>query len=185
VQPARRRQTANLRLGRNSSTGATYFVTACTTHRRPLFASPDAAACGRQVLERTVTDGDVAWLAATVMPDHVHALFELSDRLSLGQVLAKVKGLVSRNLSPGESIWQENVFEHQLREAESAEDYALYIFMNPYRAALLPITQPWPWWICSQPMRFRFLEGLDARGVPPAEWLEWDETLGGTIVVGE
>ena len=91
-------------------------------------------------------------------------------------------------------------FEHRLRASkhprsklrgtgpkgnEDAEGYAFYIFMNPYRAGLMTVTESWPGWIRSDAKRFRFLDALDENGAPPAEWLNRDETAGGTIVTGE
>src|SRR5438552_11166460 len=95
--PHARRQTAELRKGRLSLPGARYFVTACTADRRPIFAAPQIAALASATLFRLVRDGDVEWLAGTVMPDHVHLLFALGARLSLDRTLAKLKGLISRN----------------------------------------------------------------------------------------
>ena len=44
---------------------------------------------------RTLQDaGDLILLAATVMPDHVHALFILEDRLPFERVMAKYKHLL-------------------------------------------------------------------------------------------
>jgi REP element-mobilizing transposase RayT len=102
------RQTGRLRFGRQSLSGACYFVTACTRSRKPIFAEAPAAANARNILSRLVGDGDARWLAGTVMPDHIHCLFELGARLSFAECLAKVKGLISRTLSSGASVWQEN-----------------------------------------------------------------------------
>jgi REP element-mobilizing transposase RayT len=182
--PIPHRKTGDLRIGRYSMPGARYFVTACTASRRPVFIEASSAATAHKLLLRLVTDRDVRWLVASIMPDHIHLLFELGERLSLEQCLAKTKGLISRALSPGGSIWQENAFEHRLRPHEHSESYAFYIFMNPYRAGLVPITESWPWWICTDAKGFRFLEALDKTGAPPLEWLDRDETAGGTLVVG-
>ena len=166
----------------------------------PIFAEAPAAANARNILSRLVGDGDARWLAGTVIPDHIHCLFELGARLSFAESLAKVKGLISRKLSSGASVWQKNAFEHRLRASkhprsklrgtgpkgnEDAEGYAFYIFMNPYRAGLMTVTESWPGWIRSDAKRFRFLDALDENGAPPAEWLNRDETAGGTIVTGE
>jgi putative transposase len=139
----------------------------------------------RDAILRLVADGDVPWLAATIMPDHVHVLFELGDRLSLDRLLAKIKGLVTRSIAAPLPIWQENAFEHRLRSQEESEDYGFYIFMNPYRAGLLQMDAIWPGWICTEPARFRFLDTLKSGGILPTEWLGRVETVAGRIASGE
>lgn len=127
--------------------------------------------------------GDWQLLAATVMPDHVHVLFTLGERLSLDRVIAKLK---ARGRS-ADAVWrwQANVFEHRLRADEDAEDYAFYIFMNPYRAGLVEAGGPWPGWVRSAEWRWRFEDGLNSEGVPPAEWLDQVKAVAGRIQIGE
>ncbi len=115
---------------------------------------------------------DCVTFAFTVMPDHVHWVFRLGARLSLGQVIARFKSQSRRILSLGKNRWQRNYFEHRLRTNEPPEDYALYVFLNPYRAELIPPTTTWPYWWCADPARLRFHGSLDFRGCPPGEWLD-------------
>ncbi len=131
--------------------------------------------------------GDLVWLAGTVMPDHLHLIFELGDRLPLDRVIAKLKGNITRTLhrSSAPGGWQENVFEHRLRINEQAESYAFYIFMNPYRAGLCPLTDAWPWWVCTDENRFRFLARRRANGSPQPEWLAESERVAKQIHHGE
>lgn len=127
---------------------------------------------------------DVVWLAGTVMPDHVHILFQLGERLPLDRVMAKLKGAITRRINHhlGAHLWQENAFEHRLRPDESAEAYAFYIFMNPYRAALCGIDTAWPWWVCTDPARFQFLALRRANGSPQPERLDEAERISKQIV---
>lgn len=118
---------------------------------------------------------DLALLATAIMPDHVHLLFALGERLTLGQTMAKFKNL-ARDLGREPSRWLDDVFEHRLRPDELAEDYAFYIFMNPYRAGLIAINGVSPWWFCPDVTQFRFLSHLNADGTPPREWLDLAET---------
>ena len=105
------------------------------------------------------------------MPDHVHILFTLGARLRLGQVVAKFKSLAhNHGLAPWR--WQEESFEHRLRPVESIEDYAFYIFMNPYCAGLTMPTQRWPWWFCPAGEQFRFLSLIQREAGIPPEWIK-------------
>jgi len=120
-----------------------YFLTLCVRGREPVLTEPSCA-------ERLVTawrelqeSGDLTLLAATVMPDHVHTLFILGDRLPLGRVIAKYKTL-ARDHGRATWRWQQDGYEHRLRENEDSSEYGFYIFMNPYRAQLIEPLECWP-----------------------------------------
>lgn len=119
--------------------------------------------------------GDTETLAATVMPDHIHWLFTLGERLTLGRVLAKFKVRSSRLWNDQNGEWQRDYFEHRLRENESSEAYGFYIFMNPYRAKLVNPDEAWPGWHCPQPDEFRFTALWDSAARPPRPWLDLPE----------
>jgi putative transposase len=180
----RTRKTDHLRIGRVSTPGARYFVTACTSDRRESFASDPAARTASEIMISLGATSDVVWLAGTVMPDHLHVVFELGARLPLNRVIAKLKGNVTRALrySPEPVVWQENVFEHRLRPGEDAESYAFYVFMNPYCAGLCAMSNPWPWWVCTEPDRFRFLALRRENGSPSPEWRDEAERIAKRIV---
>ncbi|MCF7687917.1 MAG: transposase [Cephaloticoccus sp.] len=173
-----------MRIGRISVPGATYFVTTCSAGRRPIFVTDYTARIASEALTHLATERDVVWIAGTVMPDHIHAVFQLGDRLSLDRVIAKSKGVITRNMHQvGEQItWQENAFEHRLRPSEDAESYAFYIFMNSYTAGLCPLDQSWPWWVCSDSKRFRFLALRRDNGSPQPEWPNESERISTQIV---
>ena len=113
-------------------------------------------------------------LAATVMPDHLHVLFTLGATLTIGQTIARWKSSLRRSIEFAEDF-QRDFWDHRLRETEQIEDYALYIFLNPYRARLLLHDRIWPGWWAPEPSLFRFTALLAAGGTPPREWLEWPD----------
>ncbi len=78
-----------------------------------------------------------------LMPDHAHGLvsFPPSQRTLLG-VVSDWKRWTSRHLG---TQWQEDFFEHRLRNDESARDKADYIFANPVRKGLVAHPQDWPY----------------------------------------
>ena len=177
------RQTARLRRGRISIPGTRYFLTLCTQGRESVLTAPEHAErllAAWRVLHEA---GDLTLLAATVMPDHLHALFVLGDRLPLDRVMAKYKTL-ARDHGRVNWRWQQNGYEHRLRENEDATDYGFYIFMNPYRAGLISLSHRWSWWLCPEPKRLPFLENLH-EGIPPPEWLERVEDVASRVVSGE
>ena len=178
------RRTSFLRTGRVSLPGESYFVTAVTKDRVPVFSDPVIAQTLCDVLLRMDADGDLRLLAATVMPDHVHLLFELGDRLSVGRVCGKFKTL-GRSQGRANWHWQQHQFEHRLRPNESRESYGLYVFLNAYRARLIDLEARWPWWMCPRPEGFRFVQTLRAGGTPQPEWLGQCERLAQELHVGE
>jgi putative transposase len=165
------RITENLHRFRISIPGAIYFVTCCTTERRVGLAGSNLRPLLHQALAGFARSGDAGTIAATIMPDHIHWLFELGARLSLGRVLARFKAETRAELANVQLEWQRDFFEHQLRSGESIEDYGLYVFLNPYRAALLNPSETWPGWYCPKPGCFNFTDRLHANGTPPPEWI--------------
>lgn len=177
------RQTARLRFGRMSIPAATYFVTCCTKDRAPVLLEQTTTIAARTALRAMHATGDIVVLAATLMPDHIHLLFTLGARLQVGQIMAKFK---TQTRGRGKECWrwQNDGFEDRLRSAEKLEDYGLYIFLNPYRAGLCPLHEPWPHWLCPESSVFRFLAACQASPTVPSEWLGLRDRIAARICAG-
>jgi REP element-mobilizing transposase RayT len=178
------RETSRLRFGRQTAAEACYFITLCTKDRTPVLTTTDTGSVAAGALQSLQSTGDIQLIAATLMPDHAHLLFQLGDRLRVGQVMGKFKAW-SRDMGQAPWRWQHDGFEHRLRRSESIDDYGFYIFMNPYRAGLCPLTDPWPWWLCPEPSVFRFLTALDRKQAVPAAWLGLSAQVGSRITTGD
>jgi len=132
-------------------------------------------------LEKT---GDLKNYCSTVMPDHVHWLFQLGARLSLGRVVARWKATTCQLLSANGLEWQRDFFERRLREEESVESYGLYVFLNPYRKKLISENESWPHWRVWNPAIFEFSVKMRDGALPQREWLKqcqqppWTERAG-------
>ncbi len=176
------RATAKLLSGRSSLAGACYFLTWCTHDRLPGLTSPTVQATLRSTVYNLDRTRDAELLAATIMPDHVHLLITLGTRLTVSQVVAKIKATVTRQ---DPSIrWQINFFEHRLRDSASAEDFAFYIFMNPYAATLCRLDEVWPGWMPSIQVRWSFEDKLREGSFPHAEWLPEAARIANTMPKG-
>jgi hypothetical protein len=101
----------------------------------------------------------------------------------LARPLRFYKADVRRHIAYAEAF-QRDFGEHRLRPNEEAEEYALYAFLNPFRARLVQWDEQWPGWFSPEPNRFRFLN-LFQNGMPPREWADWPEDRFGTLQVGE
>ena len=178
------RKTHHLRFRRISLPGANYFITFATQNRHPVLTAPDTGQVVTNALHDLHLANDIELLAATLMPDHMHLLFTAGSRLRVGQVMGKLKSLsCDHDRDPWR--WQKEGFEHRVRDLESLEDYAFYIFMNPYRAGLCPLTVRWPWWICPRPSTFRFLAALHDGMSVPAAWLGESDRIAKKITAGD
>jgi REP element-mobilizing transposase RayT len=178
------RQTDNLHKGRLSIAGAQYFITLVARDRKPWLTGPTACGTTLKVLQGWHAENQGRILAATIMPDHVHVLFELGGRLTVGQTIARWKTETRKGIEYAEDF-QRDFWEHMLLKVEDIEDYALYIFLNPYRAALLPPGRSWPGWWTPDARQFRFTSALDEHGAPPQEWIEWPDDRFAGLAHGE
>ncbi|HTX65971.1 MAG TPA: transposase [Opitutaceae bacterium] len=177
------RRTGALHAHRWSEPAAIYFVTCCTRNRAPGLTGAAIAGALRETVQGLDADGDTDTHAFTVMPDHVHWLLALGDRLSLGRIVVRLKTQTKATLETRGFAWQRDFFEHRLRADEAVEPYGLYIFLNPYRARLLSPAESWPHWWCPQPGHFRFMTLLRDGQTPPSDWI--GEPVPDGLPVGE
>ncbi|MBI4622578.1 MAG: transposase [Verrucomicrobia bacterium] len=159
-------------------------MTFVTQHREPWLCAIQSAGAVLSALRAWHEEKDGALIAATVMPDHVHVIFTLGARLSAGQCVGRWKSDVRRACAYQHN-WLRDFFEHRLRADELVEDYALYVFLNPYRARLVGANETWPWWWAPQLQFFRFSEMLSPAGTPPPEWIDWPDDRFTHISIGE
>lgn len=176
------RSTGALHANRWSLPGARYFVTLCTMERHTGLTTNTTASAIRNAVMAADAVGDTETLAFTVMPDHIHWLFHLGGRLSLGRVIARYKAETRAELQAGHRVWQHDFYEHRLRAEEGAEDYGRYVILNPYRAGLL-CGGNWPGWLCPKPEQFGFMTQLKPDGAPQREWIAEPRPAG--LMVGE
>jgi REP element-mobilizing transposase RayT len=169
--PRPTRRTSDLRIGRQSLPGATYFLTLCEARRQLGFTDPPLVSDLKEALEALHLVNDFSLIAASVMPDHLHLLGVLGARLSLSRAIGKLKAQTRAHLRARGLQWQENFYEHRLRGDDELEPFARYIFLNPYRAALLPLNATWPHWLRRGDIRFQFEEIVDRAHAVPAAWL--------------
>ncbi len=179
-----KRRTDELHKGRVSVPGARYFVTFVTEDRVPCLREQSVVQAVLTTLISWHEEHDGVILCATVMPDHVHVLFELGHRLTAGQCVGRWKSEI-RRAQRYAFTWQRDFFEHRLLPKESSEDYGLYVFLNPYRAGLGDPDAVWPFGLTPDPLRFRFLSLRNPNGSPPREWLGWTEDRFAHLSIGE
>ena len=77
-----------------------------------------------------------------VMPDHIHALVSFPK----DKVMSRVVGDWKRYLARQQGIcWQNNYFDHRIRNTEEYLEKAGYIRRNPVVKELCASPEEWPW----------------------------------------
>ncbi|MBI2428109.1 MAG: transposase [Ignavibacteriales bacterium] len=93
----------------------------------------------------------------TIMPNHVHMLISLLDSSkTLMQVLHSLKRFTAREanriLHRTGAFWQNESYDHIVRNGAELERIVYYIINNPVKAGLIDIPQKWKWTYCKYPI---------------------------------
>lgn len=86
--------------------------------------------------------------AYVVMPNHVHLLIE--PRVALRRITAGIKNSSARHANillrrAGKHFWQDESFDHWVRNEASFQRIRSYIERNPVMARLVKQPEDWPW----------------------------------------
>ncbi|MBV8843756.1 MAG: transposase [Bryobacterales bacterium] len=86
--------------------------------------------------------------AFVVMPNHVHVL--LTAFIALPKLTKSIKGITAKRANrllaqTGSSLWQEESYDHLVRDASEFQRIRLYIENNPVRAGLVQEASAYPW----------------------------------------
>jgi REP element-mobilizing transposase RayT len=145
-----------------------YFVTLCFHHRRRLGANPRVARWIIGRLQKHAIACEFFIHAYCVMPDHVHVLAAASaDTSNLIKFVEAFKQETAIEFSRRmhRPLWQFKYYDRILRNTDSADRVAWYIWLNPVRAGL-----------CRAPADYPFLGSFTElgkrmlKGTPANEW---------------
>lgn len=139
-----------LRRGRVSLPGQVYHVTTATRDRQAWFSDFHVACEAVRAFRQPAALGDAQLLAWVLMPDHVHWLLQLGERMPLEMVVARMKGVsgtqVNRVLFRAGSLWAPAFHDRALRQEDDMREVARYIVANPLRARLVDHIGDYPFW---------------------------------------
>ena len=87
-------------------------------------------------------------IAYVVMPNHVHILLE--PLASLRKITLGIKGASAREANRAlrrtdKAFWQDESFDHWVRNGAQFERIRGYIEQNPVKAGLVATAEDWPW----------------------------------------
>ena len=86
--------------------------------------------------------------AYVVMPNHVHIL--LRPCVPLERITRVLKGFTARQANKilgriGQRLWQEESYDHWVRNEEEFSRIEAYVEHNPVSAGLVKRAEDWPW----------------------------------------
>ena len=84
-----------------------------------------------------------------LMPEHAHALLAFPRDSSMSKTIGDWKRYQDTHHGVG---WQDNYFDHRIRNDESLEEKVAYIRMNPVVKGLCAAPEDWPW-VIEHPLR--------------------------------
>jgi REP element-mobilizing transposase RayT len=115
---------------------------------------------------------DGTWIlrCAVVMPDHIHLVIGLGERLPLAKTVQRLKAKTASELRQADLQWERGFFDHQIRPNDDDLALFLYVFLNPYRAGLCGRGERWLWYFCHPDDWTWFQANLEADR-PLPEWL--------------
>jgi len=91
----------------------------------------------------------------TIMPDHVHAIIKPMRRTDgswepLSRILHSIKSWtanrVNEALGRRGALWQDETYDHVIRDEKDYDTKSEYIWLNPVVAGLVQRPEDWPWW---------------------------------------
>lgn len=139
----------NIRLGADQYTGQRwFFLTLCCENRRPVFSIPEHAMWLIDMLRQESVSAQFLLYAYCIMPDHLHVLVQgldtTSDLLAFIKRLKQSTGYEFRKRFH-RNLWQKKFHDHILRENETVQSVAAYIWMNPVRKGLCANPSDYPY----------------------------------------
>lgn len=103
--------------------------------------------------------------AYVIMPNHVHIL--LDPYVPLAKISGPLKGVAACDINArlgrtGKPLWQDESFDHWIRNSAEFERIRNYIEWNPVRAGLVARPQDWKWSSAGNPYFGRLTAGTAA-----------------------
>ncbi len=139
-----------LRKGRYSISGSYYYLTITTFDRLNLLCCKGVPEILFDSLNFLDERNSLKTVCCIVMPDHIHVVAKLPKNNKLSDVLKSFKGFTSHKINKllgrKGSFWQEQYYEHRVRDDEDLERIAEYCHENPLRAGLTEKPGEWEYW---------------------------------------
>jgi REP element-mobilizing transposase RayT len=111
-------------------------------------ADPEIADYAEYPILRGEELGHYELRAFVIMPNHVHILIE--PHKPLAKITGAIKGVAARDGNAtlgrtGKPFWQDESFDHWIRDSAEFERVRAYIKWNPVKAKLATRPEDWKW----------------------------------------
>ncbi len=104
-----------------------------------------------------------------LMPDHLHLVFQLTGEKTLSQVIKSLKGFtgrkIKRHLSLNRPVWQEQFYDHAIREDEDLIEIVKYCMLNPVQEGLVENPLDYPHWRSKLELCYWLVQGSFQIGI--------------------
>jgi putative transposase len=118
----------------------TFFVTAGTWGRRPIFRADPLAQLFIRTLDEYRRAHKFLLHEFVLMPDHFHLIITPAYEIPLERAVQFVKGgfsyRVKKEMGSKLEVWSTGFTEHRIKDAKDYENHSKYIRSNPLRAGL-------------------------------------------------
>ena len=123
--------------------GEIFFVTICAKDRALRPFAQVRVAQALLASARHYHEAGNWWLRLfLIMPDHIHALMVFPPTKRMRKVVAAWKSYTAKTTGIS---WQQDFFDHRVRNPSAFYEKELYILNNPVRQGLAKNTEEWPW----------------------------------------
>lgn len=127
----------------------TFFITAGTHQRRPLFTSETLPILLLNLLRADREKKRYAIHEYVFMPEHIHLLLTPAPEVSLEKSLQFIKGGFSfrakKEAAFRDEVWQAGYNEHRIKDADDYVYHCNYIWQNPVQAGLVAKASEYRW----------------------------------------
>jgi putative transposase len=124
--------------------GLTFFVTAVTRQRKPLFATQPAVGIVLDILQFFRQRSEWELYGYVIMPDHIHFVAKPIAPQTIPALVRRLKTFTAKQLGQG-PIWEEGYHSEGLTSYPMIRQKLNYIFENPVRAGLAADRILYPW----------------------------------------
>jgi putative transposase len=163
---------------RNYVPGGTYFFTAVTHERRPLFDGDHPRSLLRAAIQAVRSKRPFDIVATVLLPDHFHCVWTLPEgdadystrwrQIKEAFTVSYLKAggaegtmSASRRRHGERSVWQRRFWEHTCKDQDDLNRCLDYIHWNPVKHGLVQLVRDYPW-----SSFHRYVE----EGVYPPDW---------------
>lgn len=142
--------------------GGSYFLTAITYGRRPIFSQPENVERLRGALRAVMREMPFEVAAAVVLPDHVHFIWTLpAGDHQYSKRIGRMKAAFTKQVRPAgyhaqvasasrrkhreSDVWQRRFWEHAIVDIEDFKSHLDYIHFNPVKHGYVACPHLWPY----------------------------------------